>query len=101
MDLDLCSTCNLDPCACDYIRTLAPGGPNAWLRDVAREQMGKPLPHRGGCPCPGCYSTRMQTFITAMASQPGRCRHGFSSEHTDHECLAHVVPLPSNPRRTA
>lgn len=86
---DLCPRCALDPCACEYVVSLRPDGRNAALRDVAAEQMTKPLPHRAACPCPGCWSARMATFIPGLAQQPGRCRHGYAPEHVDHDCTDH------------
>lgn len=83
---DLCDACQFDPCGCEYIKSLRPGGANENLRAVAVEQMTKPLPHRAACPCPGCYCARMATFIPSMAARPGRCRHGYAPEHVDHEC---------------
>jgi hypothetical protein len=51
-----CMVCFLTPCACSFIAKLEPGGRLHWLYDVAAAEVGRPLPHRGGCPCPRCYS---------------------------------------------
>lgn len=83
---DFCARCQLDPCSCDYIRSLRPDGPNEHLRHIAAECMTLPLPHREACPCPPCYSSRMATWIPDLASRPGRCRHGYAIEQTVHIC---------------
>ena len=71
-----CRVCHLDPCACWYIAQLAPTGKLAYLREAARRNFNKPLPHldvvrdgdRGrapsglSCPCPRCYSLRMASW---------------------------------------
>ena len=53
---DICGRCQLGPCACGHIANLRPGGRLAYLRESALAEYDKPLPHRGGCPCPKCYS---------------------------------------------
>ncbi|CDZ92350.1 hypothetical protein RHRU231_940008 [Rhodococcus ruber] len=64
-DSAACDRCGLDPCACRYIAELRENGRLAWLREAALAQVNKPLPigpegrptyHRGGCPCPRCWS---------------------------------------------
>ena len=57
-----CPECFLLPCACSYIAKLEPGGQWHYLYDVAAAEVGKPLPHRGGCPCPRCYSRCMASW---------------------------------------
>lgn len=90
---DLCSGCDLDPCACDYKSSLAPGGKNAHLRDVAAEQYPRPLPHRAACPCPICWSARLDTFVARLAALPGRCPHGYAEEQVFHACEIRDVSL--------
>lgn len=57
-----CEACGYEPCVCSYIVKLEPGGEMHHLASVALDQMDEPQPHRGGCPCPFCYSTRLKTF---------------------------------------
>lgn len=61
----MCASCGLSPCACSYIKTLLPGGRNAWLADTVKQMARQPQPHRGGegsCPCPACYSQRLASW---------------------------------------
>ncbi len=67
---DICGRCQLDPCACEHIANLRPGGRLDYLREVALAEFCKPFPHRGGCPCPKCYSRCLASWRT----QSGRSR---------------------------
>lgn len=62
-----CQVCGYGPCVCHYFPKLEPGGEFAHLASVAATQMDRPLPHRDGCPCPGCYSDRLRTFQVVTA----------------------------------
>lgn len=69
----MCPDCGLDPCACEYIEQLRPGGRLHYLADAALANWDRPLPHlsaldhpagksgraASSCPCPGCYSARL------------------------------------------
>lgn len=59
--------CRLEPCACAYIGSLRPGGPNARLREVALAQKSAPGPHWPACPCPRCWSARAATWTAPAA----------------------------------
>jgi len=57
----MCEQCGIEPCACEYIKSLMPGGRNERLAEVAKAMVREPLPHRGGegsCPCPLCWAER-------------------------------------------
>lgn len=67
-----CPQCKLAPCACTHIANLRRSGRLGWLHDAAAIEVNKPLPldtdghltyHRGGCPCPRCYSLCMATYF--------------------------------------
>lgn len=57
-----CGDCGYSPCACGYIVRISSDGPLWELGAIAVEQMEKPFPHRGACPCPSCYSDRARTW---------------------------------------
>lgn len=72
MPSQACDACGLFPCACMYIADLRPGRRLEHLRDAAALEVNKPLPvgpdglptyHRGGCPCPRCYSLCAATYL--------------------------------------
>jgi len=65
---DLCSTCGYGPCACSYISKLQPAAECGWLRASALAAMNGPLPHRPGCPCPGCYSDRVRSWESGQVT---------------------------------
>jgi hypothetical protein len=67
---ETCLRCQLSPCACEHIANLRPGGRLDYLREVALAEFYKPFPHRGGCPCPKCYSRCLASWRT----QSGRSR---------------------------
>lgn len=67
-----CHECSLFPCACKHIANLRPGSRLAHLREAALLEVNKPLSigpdgqptyHRGGCPCPRCYSLCAATYL--------------------------------------
>lgn len=61
-ELGECVVCFLEPCACTYIDALEPGGRLHHLFAPAAAEVAKPIPHRGGCPCPRCLSHRTATY---------------------------------------
>lgn len=67
--VDPCKRCGLDPCPCVYIAKLRPDGELTHLRDAALAEYPKPMPHRGGCPCPKCFSVRMATWDSPDSRQ--------------------------------
>ncbi len=69
---DCCGSCNLDPCVCTYIAKLATGGEFHHLYAVALEQHPKPMPHRGGCPCPRCISACTATYRCSACTGDAR-----------------------------
>ena len=74
MPRDKCSGCYLEPCACTHITNLEPGGRLHGLFEVAKAEFDKPMPHRGGCPCPRCYSQHSATWRCPACSQDNRGR---------------------------
>ena len=58
----ICDVCGLNPCACDYITSLLPGGDFAWLASTVQAQVAQAFPHRAACPCPVCWSERAQSW---------------------------------------
>ena len=61
-----CDRCDLAPCACEYARSLLPGGRNEQFADEARRNVMLPHPHRSdghrSCPCVECWARRMQSW---------------------------------------
>jgi|GEM_PF-5937190 hypothetical protein len=64
-----CEICGLNPCACEYVGSLLPGGDFAWLADIVRAQVREPFPHRAACPCPVCWSERSSAWDTFQNAQ--------------------------------
>lgn len=64
----MCGTCDLAPCACNYIAALMAGGEHEELVHLAQRMSWAPRPHRGGCPCPGCFSERLSSWAGVVSS---------------------------------
>ena len=70
----VCASCYLSPCVCDYLAKLAPGGELHGRYEAALALFPTPMPHRGGCPCPRCYSNCTATWRCPVCSQDDRGR---------------------------
>lgn len=63
-----CGSCGYGPCACSYILRLQDSGSGVYsLAGVALAQLDALEPHRDACPCPGCYSARLASWVGEVA----------------------------------
>lgn len=70
MSTVVCFKCRCAPCACSWLKQLVTDPSKAPLLKVARLMVKAPLPvvegrrtyHFGGCPCPRCWSLRMDSW---------------------------------------